>query len=90
MRFGFYTVVDYGLEDYKVQLNKHEIGATLAIECKDNEHQSLENPEGRHNLPAGRTFITTRPSEFEHQQKEIQQLNKNKMDIIPYATFHEK
>jgi len=31
-----------------------------------------------------------RPTSFEHQQKEVQQLNKNKMDIIPYATFHEK
>jgi hypothetical protein len=37
-----------------------------------------------------KTVQYLRPTSFEHQQKEIQQLNKNKMDIIPYATFHEK
>ena len=30
-----------------------------------------------------------RPTSFEHQQRESQQLNKNKVDIIPYTTFHE-
>ena len=37
-----------------------------------------------------KTVQYLRPTSFEHQQKEMQQLNKNKMDIIPYATFHEK
>jgi hypothetical protein len=37
-----------------------------------------------------KTVQYLRPTSFEHQQKEVQQLNKNKMDIIPYATFHEK
>ncbi|CAF3493379.1 unnamed protein product [Rotaria socialis] len=31
-----------------------------------------------------------RPTSFEQQQKEVQQLNKNKLDIVPYAAFHEK
>lgn len=31
-----------------------------------------------------------RPTSFEHQQKETQRLNQSRMDIIPYATFHEK
>jgi hypothetical protein len=31
-----------------------------------------------------------RPTSFEQHQKEMQQMNQNKMVIIPYATFHEK
>jgi len=42
------------------------------------------------NLNERKTVQYLRPTSFEHQQKEIQQLNKTKMDIIPYATFHEK
>lgn len=30
------------------------------------------------------------PTSFEQQQKEVQQLNKTKLDIISYSTFHEK
>lgn len=37
-----------------------------------------------------KTVQYLRPTSFEYHQKEVQQLNKNKMDIIPYATFHEK
>ena len=37
-----------------------------------------------------KTVQYLRPTSFEQQQKEVQQLNKNKLDIIPYATFHEK
>ncbi|CAF4341490.1 unnamed protein product, partial [Rotaria sp. Silwood2] len=37
-----------------------------------------------------KTVQYLRPTSFEQQQKEVQQLNKNKIDIIPYATFHEK
>ncbi len=37
-----------------------------------------------------KTVQYLRPTSFEHQQKEIQQINKSKIDIIPYATFHEK
>ncbi|CAF1685606.1 unnamed protein product, partial [Adineta ricciae] len=37
-----------------------------------------------------KTVQYLRPTSFEHHQKEMQQANKNKMDIIPYATFHEK
>ena len=31
-----------------------------------------------------------RPTSFEDQQKEKQELNRTRMNIIPYATFHEK
>ncbi|CAF3426356.1 unnamed protein product [Rotaria socialis] len=37
-----------------------------------------------------KTVQYLRPTSFEQQQKEVQRLNKNKIDIIPYATFHEK
>jgi FtsZ-interacting cell division protein YlmF len=42
------------------------------------------------NLNDRKTVQYLRPTSFEHQQKQVQQLNKNKMEIIPYATFHEK
>ena len=31
-----------------------------------------------------------RPTSFEDQQREKQELNRTRMNIIPYATFHEK
>ncbi|UJR29861.1 hypothetical protein I4U23_017409 [Adineta vaga] len=37
-----------------------------------------------------KTVQYLRPTSFEQHQREMQQMNKNKMDIIPYATFHEK
>ncbi|CAF1670420.1 unnamed protein product [Rotaria magnacalcarata] len=37
-----------------------------------------------------KTVQYLRPTSFEQQQKEVQRLNKNKIDIVPYATFHEK
>ncbi|CAF1398035.1 unnamed protein product [Adineta steineri] len=37
-----------------------------------------------------KTVQYLRPTSFEQQQKEMQKINKNKMNIIPYATFHEK
>lgn len=42
------------------------------------------------NKTESKTVQYLRPTTFEQQQKEVQRLNKNKIDIIPYATFHEK
>ncbi|CAF4936272.1 unnamed protein product, partial [Rotaria sp. Silwood1] len=42
------------------------------------------------NVTEQKTVQYLRPTSFKQQQKEMQQLNKNKMEIIPYATFHEK
>ena len=50
--------------------------------------KSLDNSLS--NVTEHKTVQYLRPTSFEHQQKEMQQMNKNKMDIIPYATFHEK
>ncbi|CAF4849541.1 unnamed protein product [Rotaria sp. Silwood1] len=41
------------------------------------------------NVTEQKTVQYLRPTSFKQQQKEMQQLNKNKMEIIPYATFHE-
>lgn len=37
-----------------------------------------------------KTVQYLRPTSFEQQQKEVQQFHQNKLDITPYATFHEK
>ena len=55
--------------------------SSSAIASIDN---STSNTNGR------KSVQYLRPTSFEQQQKEMQQLNKNKMNIIPYATFHEK
>jgi hypothetical protein len=49
---------------------------------------SLDNSTS--NINERKTVQYLRPTSFEDQQKQMQQSNKNKMDIIPYATFHEK
>lgn len=42
------------------------------------------------NLDECKNVQYLRPTSFEQQQKEVQQINRNKIDTIPYATFHEK
>jgi hypothetical protein len=69
--------------------------ATESLTAEDIENYfriipSRPNSSSIENSNERKTVQYLRPTSFEHQQKEIQQLNKNKMDIIPYATFHEK
>jgi hypothetical protein len=60
------------------------IGPTRPNSSTNSIDNSISSVNGR------KTVQYLRPTSFEQQQKEMQQLNKNKMDIIPYATFQEK
>jgi hypothetical protein len=64
--------------------NYFRIGPTRLNSSRNSIDNSTSNSNGR------KSVQYLRPTSFEQQQKEMQQLNKNKMDIIPYATFHEK
>ena len=64
--------------------NYFRIDPTRPSSTTNSIDNSISSTNGR------KTVQYLRPTSFEQQQKEMQQLNKNKMDIIPYATFHEK
>ena len=53
-----------------------------------NSNSSIEHSRNTPNEQ--KTVQYLRPTSFESHQKEMQQSNQSKMDIIPYATFHEK
>lgn len=64
--------------------------ATESLTKEDIEDYFRVGPTRPKSTTERKTVEYLRPTSFEHQQKHIQELNKNKIDIIPYATFHEK
>ncbi|CAF1620668.1 unnamed protein product [Rotaria magnacalcarata] len=55
-----------------------------------NESLTTQDIANYFRFGSARSIQYLRPTSFEQQQQEVQQLNKNKLDIVPYATFHEK
>ena len=67
--------------------NYFRIMLTHSISSRNSLENSLKTAT---NSEPQKAVQYLRPTSFEQQQKEMQKLKRTSIDIIPYATFHEK